>query len=174
MISQGKVLANILMMIWLFPTFAAKGDIASKDSEHSMERIEVTGKPPKQFYRERLHLAQESFFQLFNQLTQEDAFKVTCERRKQHAFTRLTERVCEAQFVSDIKHENLVRASEMQSKKSSALHLGNKSAYRKQYKIMQQKQVQHMVELINSNPKLREQYQALQQAKDQFEQYDEE
>ncbi|XOV79617.1 MAG: hypothetical protein ACFHVJ_01360 [Aestuariibacter sp.] len=174
MISQGKVLANLLMIVWLFPTFAAKGDIVSKDSEHSMERIEVTGKPPKHFFRERLYLAQENFFELFNQLTQDEAFKVTCERRKQHAFTRLTERVCEAQFVSDIKHENLARASEMQSKKSSALHLGDKSKYRKQYKEMQQKQLQHMVELLNSNTKLRQQFQALQQAKNQFDQYDEE
>jgi hypothetical protein len=174
MIYQGKVLASLLLMFGLTTVFTAQGESESTTTKDVMERIEVHGSLPKQFYRDRLFQAEQRFFDLFNQLTTDDAYKVTCKRRKQHAFTRLTQRICEANFVSDIKHENYDRVKSMQSASSNTVSLGNKAKYRRQYKEMLQKQAQHMAELINSNEQLREQFAALQHARKKYDQYDDE
>lgn len=172
--NQGKIFAGIVMTIWFCPAFFGYAETPSTQTTESVERIEVTGTLPKQYYRDKLHLAEESFFGLFNQLVKDDAFKVTCKRRKQHAFTRLTERVCEANFVADIKHANYDAAKSMQSSRNPTISLGNKAKYRKQYKAMQEKQAKQMVELINANEQLRAQFLALQKARQQYDQFDNE
>lgn len=167
---QGKVIAIIVTLYWLFPS----ASFTEARQQSAMEHIEVNGKPPKQFYRQRLYQAEEAFFASFNQLVQQDAFKVTCKKRKQHAFTRLTERICEANFVSDIKHQGSFNTSELQTVGQSSFTQRNNSQSQKKYIAMQQQQAELMTKLINTHPRLREKYKAFRTAKQQLDNYQEE
>lgn len=174
MLTQGKIALSAIMFVWLWPVNSAASPIneSPNNVQQDVERIEITAKPTKQFYRERWYEAQDAFFEIYNQLTKNKAFHIKCKKRKQHAFTRLTERVCEANFVGDIRHNTIDRSSRMQSMRNPNVHLESKLGNLNKFKAMREEQAQQMVEMINKHPEIRAHFVALQTAKRQYDQYD--
>ncbi|XOV77379.1 MAG: hypothetical protein ACFHVJ_10485 [Aestuariibacter sp.] len=104
-----------------------------------MEQIQVVGARPASFYKEEMIKAQLAFFDSYNQLTDNDEFKITCKRKPISAFSRLTKRVCEFGFISEEQYRGTQRAFQSISPRNKALgnlthNPGDIAIYKKQKK----------------------------------------
>lgn len=90
----------------------------SKPSE-AIENIVVSGDSIG-FYRHVMNKAEDDLFDLYNDLALKNDFKVKCERKNRHGFTRIKHRKCESNFVSRIQYEALQREISTGSKRQLA------------------------------------------------------
>lgn len=127
------------------------------------EAIDVVGEKPLSFYRKSLHKAEDSFFGLMNSMVEDEDFKVSCETKLVQAFSRLKERVCEANFVSRI-----MAGETREQAETTRSNLPSSTKLRKELEKAQREYVEIMVEKINSSPELLQAYQQMELAKQQY------
>lgn len=78
---------------------------ASSNSNAAPQLTESVG-----YYKKQLVKAEDSFYNLFNELTENKAYRVECKKKRvQDAMTRIKKRVCQAEFTKMVERGNLVQ-----------------------------------------------------------------
>jgi len=118
-------------------------------NDPDIERIQVVGERPRIYFRREMIKAEDNFYDLYNQLTPNDDFKVRCEKVFR-AGSHIKNRVCKPNFTKTIR-ANMYAGSlaEMTS-----------TAYNQEVdfriKKMQEEHYKSMEKTVNNNPKLKE------------------
>ena len=149
----------------------ASENIQENKTEENLESpdslITIYGDRPISFYKRKVRLAENTLFDLYNELTEVDEFKVICKKR-QHSFSKLRTRTCESKFVSKLTYKYQKQASSTTSKRRSGGSSSNSVLNAKKNAEMQEKrkqQIEDFGKLVNSNQKLREHFEELNNAK---------
>ncbi|GAB5383621.1 MAG: hypothetical protein Alis3KO_07440 [Aliiglaciecola sp.] len=145
----------------------------TEDSE-TIESITVTG-DGKAFYRQLMNLAEDDFFDLYNQITENEDLKVKCKTKNRHGFTRIKQRKCESAFVSRIKYDNVQVSIESGSRRTGALSSGTwmnrigltTKSYSEMKKLRKQ-QIEDLEQKIKDNPELQQKLIKLLQSKEKY------
>lgn len=150
-----------------------------QNEQTNVEVIEVEGQRHSSFYRRNLHMAEDAFFSMMNDLVTEDDFKVTCETRRLQAFSRLKGRACEAKFVSRLIGDKTQESFELMSQgkrlrsafgKEASFNVPTSGELRKKIEKRKKEYLEELVKQINSNPELLQAFNELQIAKQKYEQ----
>ncbi|MFC4701318.1 hypothetical protein ACFO4O_14200 [Glaciecola siphonariae] len=169
MVLSLSILAFYSLSASAAPTEASMQN-AEQQYQSNIEAIDVIGDRPLSYYRRNLVKQENAFFDLMNQLIDEDDFKVTCKKQRMQAFSRLKARACEANFVSRIIGEATQQNFDSMSLSSrmggpDGVNLVADVKIQLALKKRQREQLEAMVETINNNPELLSAYQALELAK---------
>ena len=159
------VIAAATLCLSQFVMAASHNTLTAQHSD--IEHIEVNGQRSEHFYQKQLHKAEDSFFAMFNSLTENDDYHIICKRKSINGFSRLKTRVCEAKFVSKL---NTDEDSGFEKKRSGNRSSASKDKIyeSKKYKAKTKEQTEYMVQLINSNKALLAEYVNMSKAKQQY------
>jgi hypothetical protein len=146
------------------------------NSAQELETIDIVGQYPLAYFRRNLVRKENAFFALMNTLVDDKDYKVTCEKKRIQAFSRLKERECEAHFVSRIIDEytqsnfDFMSQSSMQmrAEQHAIMALGNPATVKRKIEQKRKKQLKVMVDLINENKELLKAFNELEIAKYQL------
>ena len=123
--------------------------------EKAIERIEVYGQRPLSFFKRALRNSEEDFFSLYNSLTNDDDFKVSCED-KVYVGRKTKTRICAPAFQNRILFEARQDARLRGSRRNLFNNLTNISrAEIKESMLERQKDhIADMNKLAQQNPEL--------------------
>jgi len=138
----------------VFPASATgivASDIQKEDQVNTTktERIEVLGSKPKSYFRKEMIKAEDSFYDLYNQLTTNNDFKAKC-RKVLTTGSFIKNRECKPNFVNTMR--STTNAETLQDMSSATYD--REMAFR--IKTMQKKHLKEMATTIGNNPKLKE------------------
>lgn len=148
------------------------------DSQKELERIIVEGDEQISVLRYNFYRAEEDFFNLFNELIDNESFRISCKQKERHAFTRIKQRSCESKFQDEEEYRMTQRAIQTGSRRydgteRNAGHwmsrLPLQGEVYTQQKRLQKKQIAAMEALIVENPELQQKLIKLNEAKQKFE-----
>jgi len=118
-------------------------------NEPEIERIQVTGEKSRIYFRRAMIKAEDNFYDLYNQLTLNNDFKIQCEMAFK-AGSHIKHRVCKPNFTktirSDMHAESLSDMMSSSYNQAVAFRINN----------MQEKHYRAMEKTVKSNPKLKE------------------
>jgi len=152
-----KTLISTLLALCTFIVFpaSATNTLGSEvlQEEHvngpEIERIQVTGERPRIYFRRAMVKAENNFYDLYNQLTTNNDFKVECEKVFRPG-SHIKNRVCKPNFTKKIRNDMHVHSiAEMTG-------FSYNHAVKFRIKNMQEKHYRAMEKTVNSNPKLKE------------------
>lgn len=129
-----------------------------------IERITVDGDEQTSVLRYNYIRAEDSFFNAFNQLTDNTDFHITCEKKKRHSFTRIKLRDCESGFEKRITAE-LISEVMMRNRAAPSLGIPLPGQINAKQNKAREKQIEAMEVLIQQSPQLQEKLIALIEAK---------
>jgi len=118
-------------------------------NEPEIERIQVTGDRPRIYLRRAMVKAENNFYDLYNQLTTNNDFKVQCEKVFKPG-SHIKNRVCKPNFTKTIRSN--MHANDLADMMSSSYN----QAVAFRMKNMQEKHYRAMEKTVNNNPKLKE------------------
>lgn len=137
-----------------------------------VEKIEVLGKMPANLLRKAFYRQEDNFFDLYNELVDENQFRMDCEMRLRHLQSKVKYRACIPRYVGIENAKELKDAALRNGRIEAKSFLsgvpdiaGLRLTYAKKKKEMATK----MAELINSNPELAKRYTQYVEAKTKFE-----
>jgi len=73
-------------------------------NDSDIERIQVIGKRPRLYFRKQIVKAEDNFYELYNQLTMNNEFKIQC-RKEFKPYSHLKHRVCKANYTKTIRDD---------------------------------------------------------------------
>jgi hypothetical protein len=151
-----STLISTLFALCTFIVFPANAgpygsEIQQEDDANKpeIERIEVIGQRPRLYFRKTMVKAEDNFYDLYNQLTMNNDFKIQC-RKEFRAFSHIKNRVCKPNYTKTIRDDMYADTfADMMS-----------SSYYREVKFrinrMQKKHLKAMEITVNNNPKLKE------------------
>lgn len=71
-----------------------------KIEDEDVEVIGIVGKKPLAYFRSQMEMAELGFYDLFNELAEEEKFKIKCRKEKKTG-SNMTQRVCYPQYLLD-------------------------------------------------------------------------
>lgn len=159
LVTHTNIVGAVIMVTALFsiPVHAFQDAV----DKNTPEVVDIVGEPPLAFYRNSLHEAEDSFFGMLNDTIEDDDFKVTCKTQLIQSFSRLKDRVCEANFVSRITSGETRDGAE-------GAALPSNLKIRRQLEKKQREYAELLVEKINGDPRILRAYQALELAKQKY------
>lgn len=147
-----------------------------------IEIITITGERHLGFFRQQMQAAEESFFDLYNSLTDKDEYKISCSK-KTNTGTNVEHRVCEPQYISDTKYEEMQVALKSGSSHSAGLSpinsggltkkIGNRSSNAYYMNLFKQKRKRHLKDVekqVMDSPELKQRLLELNMARAAFQQ----
>lgn len=177
-----KICLGTILMLGLSPLTFAFDNVPELEKQYEevndIEVITVTGERHLGFFRQQMRNAEDSFFSLYNSLTDEDEYKINCSR-KDHLGTNVVNRICEPQYVSDMKFEEIQVALKSGSSHASgagminsgrlAKKMGNRSSNAYYVNLFKKKRKEHLKnveKLVLENPELKKKLVELNLARD--------
>jgi hypothetical protein len=161
------------LMVVHFMVSAAQEDGDSEKTVEDIEHVQVTGQRLAPYFKKLMYKAEEDFYGLYNDLTDNDDFKITCHRKEIHNFTRLKKRVCEAGYISkSINEGNEAAFSSMLKRNQLNGNFSGTSNKFQEARIAlkyREKQLEDLKEKLLASPELMEKYIALTEAKTKYE-----
>jgi len=137
-----------------------------------IEKIDVIGKQPPNLLRKAFYRQEDNFFDLYNELIDENQFRMDCEMRSMHLQSKVKHRACIPRFV-EIENARELETAALRSGRLSASSILNavpdKAALRLIYAKKKKEMAKKMADLINSNPELAKRYTQYVEAKTKFE-----
>ncbi|WP_334030058.1 hypothetical protein [Alteromonas sp. P256] len=137
-----------------------------------VEKIEVLGKMPANLLRKAFYRQEDNFFDLYNELIDENQFRMDCEMRSMHLQSKVKHRACIPRFV-EIENARELETAALRSGRLDASSILNavpdKAALRLIYAKKKKEMAKKMADLINSNPELAKRYTQYVEAKTKFE-----
>jgi hypothetical protein len=137
-----------------------------------IEKIDVIGKLPPNLLRKAFYRHEDNFFDLYNELVDENQFRMDCEMRLRHLQSKVKYRACIPRYVGIENAKELKDAALRNGRIEAKSFLsgvpdiaGLRLTYAKKKKEMATK----MADLINSNPELAKRYTQYVEAKTKFE-----
>lgn len=124
----------------------------------AVERIQVYGQRPLSFFRKELVNSEADFFALYNELADDDGFKVKCRHNKELG-TNVRTRACLPNFVNDIKFNEAQQAADLAPPGGGVLAIiNNRSAAQAKAAILkkQQEYLENLNQIASANPQLQE------------------
>jgi len=136
----------------VFPASAAlhDSDVQQKNQLNSSEteKIEVVGERSRRYFRSEMIKAEDSFYQLYNQLTTNVDFKVQCDKVKRTG-SHIKNRECVPNFTKTMRSS--VIAADL--KEMSSISYDQELAFR--IEEMQKKHRKSMATAVMNNPELK-------------------
>lgn len=158
----------LLLLLLLQPAQAQP----SQNTDEDMERITVDGSDLLITLRHNFYRAEEDFFSLFNELTTDKSFHITCDKKKRHAFTRIKQRDCESKYQDEESFKLTQRAIRSSNPTEAEVWMKRLPMQGEEYREqrrMKKKQVEAMKKLVAENPELLAKLVALNEAKTKYE-----
>lgn len=138
-----------------------------------MEVITVTGERPLSFFRNQFRLAEEDFFAALNSLTDQEEFKIVCDKTAR-TFTHVSLRACQPKYVKIIKAQLVEFAINTGSRRGASIQkFQDLPSKRKVDQALAKKRKEHLAhvkELVKGNPDIQEKLLNLNKAKYSLEQ----
>ncbi|WP_269519181.1 hypothetical protein [Alteromonas sp. BMJM2] len=137
-----------------------------------IEKIDVIGKQPPNLLRKAFYRHEDNFFDLYNELVDENQFRMDCEMRLRHLDTRVKKRECIPRYVEIENAKQLREAALRNGRVDAASFLGavpDRAGLRLVYEKKKKQMATKMAELINSHPELTKRYTQYVEAKTKFE-----
>jgi len=138
---------------------------AASDDE-AIDEITVEGRGNPAYFRRQVVQAENEFYDFFNAYTSEDDFKIVCERKERHGFTKVKVRTCESKYESriafDLTQENLNRSSRRSPNFVAVRQL---SEYKDETAKRREEQLADMARVLSEHPEFKEKLIALNKAK---------
>ena len=145
--------------------------LQSADTQEDIERITVEGSDQLSVLRHSFYRAEEDFFNLFNELTTDESFQITCKPKERHAFTRIKKRTCESKFQDEEEYAMTQKAIFNGSRRNEDAWMARlplQGEVYTQQRRLQKKQIAAMEALITENPELQQKLIKLNQAKQKY------
>ena len=136
-----------------------------------VDEITVTGQGNRNYFKRQMIRAETEFYDLFNELTSEEDFRIVCKTEKRHAFTNIKVRKCESLYESRIAYELTQRAFQLGSQNSTnaSVPATKRGEYEKRVAERRQEQLEDMARVLEENPEFKEKLIALNKAKADYE-----
>lgn len=157
-----KNLKQNTFLAGLFATAILGADAfaASNNSGATPELKESTG-----YYKKQLVKAEDNFYDLFNELTENEAFRVKCKRKTiDDSFSRIKKRVCESKFKKLVEKGKLVQINDA-FPELNITRMETKEQKLRQFDRLKRMQSAHIEELVAKHDTLRAKYDAYSAAK---------
>ncbi|WP_156844078.1 hypothetical protein [Alteromonas sp. RW2A1] len=182
-IVKGQCTALMLLLVTchvqadsIFQTgaYQKEGRQAEKEitAAKEIEKIDVIGKQPPNLLRKAFYRHEDNFFDLYNELVDENQFRMDCEMRLRHLQSKVKYRACIPRYVG-IENAKELEDAALRSGRLSASSILNatpdKAALRLTYAKKKKEMATKMAELINSHPELAKRYTQYVEAKTKFE-----
>lgn len=148
----------------------AENPIPSNEPEIDENKVVVYGIRPLNFYRQKVIQAEEALFDLYNQLTEHDEFKVYCER-KQHNFSRLKTRKCQSKFVDNVTYkyqQDAISKATRRQLENGIINPVNRGKKEAELRKKRKAQIEDLAQLLKENKQLLSLFHELEQAKKDF------
>jgi len=149
-------LISTLFTLCTFIVFPANAgpygsEIQQEDAVNApdIERIEVIGQRPRLYFRRTMEKAEDNFYDMYNQLTTNNDFKVQCHKEFR-SFSHIKNRVCKPNYTKTIRDD--MYADTFADMMSSSYYQEVKFRINR----MQKKHLKAMETTVNNNPKLKE------------------
>jgi len=151
-------LISTLFTLCTFIVFPASADLNGSEIQPEdavnapdIERIQVIGQRPRLYFRRTMEKAEDNFYDMYNQLTTDNDFKVQCNKEFR-SFSHIKHRVCKPNYTKTIRDDMFAETfADMMS-----------SSYYQEVKFRinrtQKKHLKSMKKTVNSNPQLQNYY----------------
>lgn len=151
------------------PTSDQPGDDAStaKDGE-PIDEVVVTAEGNLTFLRRQIIRAENDFYNLFNDLTSEDDFKIVCKKEKRHGFTNMIVRKCKSKYEDTIAFELTQRDRRLGSFERTSLPTTKQGEYEQRVAKRREEQLAEMARILQENPEFQQKLITLNEAKAKY------
>jgi hypothetical protein len=171
-----KTFAALITAPFLSITIASETAVSQDQTANSdkedVEQIQVYGQRPPGYYKELMIQAELAFFDTYNQLTENEDFKIICSREPIGPFSRLTKRVCEPGYIDEEQFKGTQEAFSAVSLRNKAIgnltHTPGDLRIRKAQKKQREAQLEELRELVKTNPELQKKLINLNRAKAKY------
>ena len=151
-----STLIGTLIALSSFIVFPASAGLNASDIQQGhqvnttkTERIEVLGTKSRMTFRREMIKAEDNFYDMYNQLTTNNDFKVQCHKEFR-SFSHIKNRVCKPNYTKTIRDD--MYADTFADMMSSSYYQEVKFRINR----MQKKHLKAMETTVNNNPKLKE------------------